>query len=496
MSASVGLLAACRDPQLLGADLALWPRQVDLLADVESGPRLHVWALGRRSGKTTCAAAVALWDCLLRPELDAMVRPGERRHAVAVATNLRQARLFVQAALSIVERSPLLASLVEAVTEDEITFVNGTALSAFPCTSRGARGWPISTLLFDEFAHFYSETDGPQTADRVLEALLPSSAQFGTAARVIVSSTPYGSGNLFADLFRRASAGELADAVAHHATTAEMNPTVESAFLEAERARDAEGFRQEYEADFLAGGAAFLDPRVLAEAVLDRPPLEPEQGVGWVAGLDPAFSSDPFGLAIVGRDPRDRDRLVLGLARRWKPSRSKARSLEEGRQMEDEVLAEVADECLRYGAKVVTDQYRAAGVVDYLRRRHLSVRVVQMTATSKTEAFGALRAELQRGALELYEEAVLLAELRRLRTRYAAGRASVENPRAGDSHGDVAQALALAVWEAARGGGVLPAGILNAEPAPAFVQGLLGQPGRRGGSPIRSALDGDGEIHF
>jgi len=68
----------------------------------------------------------------LRPELDGMVRPGERRYSVAVATNLRQARLFVRAAASIVERSPLLSKFVEAITDDEITFMNGTALASFP----------------------------------------------------------------------------------------------------------------------------------------------------------------------------------------------------------------------------------------------------------------------------------------------------------------------------------------------------------------------------
>jgi hypothetical protein len=450
----VGLVDAVRDPQLLGGGVELWPRQVELLADVDGGARFHVWALGRRSGKTTSAALVALWDCLLRDDLDAMVRRGERRHAVCVATNHRQARLFVQAARSIVLASPLLAPLLESSTEDELEFVNGTAVSAFPCTSRGARGWPISCLLLDEFAHFHSETDGPAAADRVFEALVPSTAQFGGLSRVIVSSTPYGQAGMFADLFRRASTGELADAVAHHAATAEMNPTVEPEFLVAERARDPEGFEQEYEASFLSGGAAYLDPRVVADAVVDRPPLEPGQGFGWVAGLDPAFSSDPFGLAIVGRDAGDQaqpDRLVLGLARRWRPSRVKPASLEEGRRLEDAVLAEVADECLRYGAQVVTDQYRAAGVVDYLRRRGLSVRAVPMTASSKTDIFAALRAELQRAALELYEEPVLLGELRRLRTRYAAGRAAVEVPRSGDSHGDVAQALALAVWASPRG---------------------------------------------
>jgi hypothetical protein len=135
MRPGVGLLAACDDPALFG--FPLWPRQRDLLAAVEAGPRLQVWALGRRSGKTTLAALAALWDCLLRPELDALVRPGERRHAVAAATNMRQARLFVAAARSVVEASPLLAEMVEGSTEDEITFVNGTAVSAFPCSVAG-----------------------------------------------------------------------------------------------------------------------------------------------------------------------------------------------------------------------------------------------------------------------------------------------------------------------------------------------------------------------
>jgi hypothetical protein len=54
--------------------------------------------------------------------------------------------------------------------------------------------------------------------------------------------------------------------------------------------------------------------------------------------------------------------------------------------------------------------------------------------------------------LDLYEHVDLLAELRRLRTRYTAGTSSVVNPRVGGSHGDLAQALALAVFENDRRG--------------------------------------------
>jgi len=111
------------------------------------------------------------------------------------------------------------------------------------------------------------------------------------------------------------------------------------------------------------------------------------------------------------------------------------------------VLAEVAGVCRSYGASVVTDQHVAPAVVDRLRRAGLNVRTVPMTAQSKTAAFSELRARLYTRSLELYDEPTLLAELRRLRTRYTAGAASVVNPRVGGSHGDMAQALALAVLE-------------------------------------------------
>ena len=88
---AVGLVAACDDPHLFG--FKFWPKQRELLAAIEAGPRLAVWALGRRAGKSTLAALVGLHSCLFRPDLDAMVRPGERRYAVANATRIEQARL-------------------------------------------------------------------------------------------------------------------------------------------------------------------------------------------------------------------------------------------------------------------------------------------------------------------------------------------------------------------------------------------------------------------
>jgi len=432
---TVGLLAACDDPKLFGIEL--WPKQRELLTAVEQGARIHVWALGRRSGKTTMAAIVCLHSCLFRADLDAMVRPGERRYAVAVATNREQARLLVRAARSIVEDSPLLAELVESATEDELTFRNGTALRSFACSARGSRGWPVSAFVMDEAAHFLTETDGYQTADRVWEALVPSTAQFGDAARVIVSSTPYGREGLFARLYEQADRGELPDAVAHHGSTAEVNPTITTEFLAAEEARDPDAFAQEYEANFTASGDAYLD--FSRFEIANRGPLPPAALRGCVVGLDPAFARDPFGVAVVGRDAVRAGHLLVARIEARRPTGSFVEPVD--------AVAALARE---YGARIVTDQYAAAAVVERLRDAGLPVRTHTMTATTKTAIFGELRARLYDGSLDLLDDPETIAELRRLRTRFTAGQAAVLNPRVGGSHGDRAQALALAVYELAQ----------------------------------------------
>lgn len=449
-----GLLEAAHSKRLLA--FPLWPHQRSLLEAVESGPRIHVWALGRRSGKTTLAALVCLWDALLRPELDVMVRPGETRYSVGVATNIAQARLLISAARSIVERSPGLSSLMVAATEDELRFElpSGakTAVRAFPCSSRGGRGWPISTLVMDEAAHFISETDGYQTADRVFEALVPATAQFGAAARIILSSTPYGTEGMFARLFRQADTGELRDARAHHASSAEVNPTITADFLDTEEARDPDAYRQEYMADFTGSGDAYLDFERFE--LVPREELPPKAGQGWVAGLDPAFSSDPFGVAIVGRPLESPQRLTVAAVRAWRPPRRKAASFEEKAAIQEEVMAGISDFLAEYNVRTaITDQYAARPVLDRLGRDGIHARQLAMSATTKTAIFAELRARLYSGQLEVYDQPDLVAEMRRLRTKFTAGQAAVINPRVGGSHGDRVQALAMAVHSQRGGSG-------------------------------------------
>ncbi len=431
-----GLVAACDDRRLIGVDL--WPVQRRLLEGVERH-RLNVWACGRRSGKTTAAAAVLVWDACLR-DLRDRLRPGERRFAVGVATNQRQARLLLEAARTIVTGSPLLRGLLAEESDDELRFTTGATIVAFPATARGVRGWAVSSLVFDELAHML-DADSNQAAEPLWRALLPATAQFGDASRVVAASTPYGEGGLFHELYVKAAAGELEDAHAVQATTAEANPTISPDFLRREFERDPDSYAGEYEAKFLGSGGSYIDPARLREVVADRGELDRLDAERWVLGVDLAFTSDPAAAVLLGGARR---LLRVGLVRRWEPR--KAASFEERRSIEDNLLADVAELARYFDAEVVVDQYMAEQVERLLNAQRLRVRRVPLSASTKSLAFGELRARIHDRTIELPNEPELLADLRGLRAQYRAGHSSVVTPRTSRGHSDLAVALALATW--------------------------------------------------
>jgi hypothetical protein len=442
----IPLLQACEDPKLFG--MRLWPAQRELLERLERGPeRTHVWALGRRSSKTTMGGLFATWQLLFRPDLDAMVQPGEPRVALVVATNLAQGRLLVRMVRAMVERSPLLRPMLESASEDELRFEPRPGvrcwLQAKPCSSRGLRGPPMSFGTMDEAAHHLAEGElgNAATAERVFQALFPAVAQFGRHGRLLLSSTPYGTDGLFASLYRKGVAGELPDVAAVNRPSWEMNPTLDGGVLALEEARSPLDYQQEFGAQFLSPGDAYLDFNRIS--VADRPPLPAGVLAGpIVAGIDPSFASDPFGVVVLGRDPANRERLVVACARAIG-----------GRDRDFEAtMCEVSSVLREYGvARCVTDQYSSAAVVDRLARDGFWADIHTFTAQSKTAAYSEVRSRLYGGSLELYGRdpggSELLEELRRLRTRFSVGSANVFSPRVSGSHGDLASALAVATYD-------------------------------------------------
>jgi hypothetical protein len=64
-------------------------------------------------------------------------------------------------------------------TSDELIFSNGSVIRAFPCSARSIRGGAWSCAVLGELGHFVTTEEGNAAGDRILEAALPSLAQFG-----------------------------------------------------------------------------------------------------------------------------------------------------------------------------------------------------------------------------------------------------------------------------------------------------------------------------
>lgn len=460
-----------------GLSVALHPGQRGLVEGMEATPSAVI-AAGRRGGKTRTAAAVALADLLYRPDLDALVQPGETRYAVCVAVNLEQSRRLVEAARLIVRGSRAARRALASETADELAFTlpDGArvALRSFPCSSRGGRGYPVSTLVLDEAAHFVSSEDGDATAERVFGALRPASAQFGQLARCLLISSPMGTDGFFARQWKRASEGALPGWGAYQLASREMNPTLSDEFLAVLEQESPETFGSEYLALFESGGHGFFDlERVQIDAALGE--ASPSEGTGWIAGLDPGYAQDGFGLAIVGRAD---GRLILGPVRAILPAKSRGKSWEVKRSAQDAVTRQVVAVCKEYGALAYTDQHESGAVVTRARELGLKATVWGMTRERKHQAFKELRDRLYTGGLVLPDNAALLDELRRVKLKLGQGGPQIILPRSSRGHCDQVQALALAVVKHERGEGriLVPQGRVDVRSLARAVPGSTAPP--------------------
>jgi hypothetical protein len=461
----VSLLDAVRDPELLGATITPWPAQVELLRGLEDPEiRTHLIGAGRQVGKSSLCAMLAVHDAALRPDLDAIMVRGRVRYVLCASPSEEQSREFVSLCAGLIEASPLLGPLA-SIKADRIDFhlPSGahTAIRALPANSRSVRGLTSSLNILDEFAHF-TDTAGPASDERIFTALEPSQRVFADAGRTVVISTPFGEVGKFYELCQAAEAGTLPGARLTHAATWEVDPSLGEAWKERKRAEIGEDtFRQEYGAEFVAGAGQFFD---LREIEFEQGPARPEDAGEWVAGLDPAFHGDRFGVALVGAALAEPGVFLVGDVAAIDPGQ-RLRSWEQRRAREDRTLAEVWAILEPYRArlvKVVSDQHQADGIRSFFGRRGVEVEIVNVTQPIQTQAFVTTRARLIDGSLRCWSHRLLLEELRRIRTARTAE--SVVLPRWAGGHCDAASALALACY-AVREGSHPPAAAVTVAPS-------------------------------
>jgi len=413
------------------------------------GHEQAIWRWGRRSGKSLVADVIAVHDAVVRDHLRRHLRPGEPRIAGIVCPRLDQAAAHVASIAAMVGRSPRLRKLLAGEpTSEEVAFVNGSVVKAFPCSARGIRGGAWSCAVLDELGHFVTTADGNAASDAVLEAVVPSLAQFGTEGRLVAISTPRWRQGAFATLVARAEGGRFGYMHAVHASTSQMNPAISARWLEERRREDPEVYAREYLAEFVDGVSSYLPSAEVVAAVRHGVGnLAPVDGVRYAAALDPAYSHDAFAMAVAHLD--EDGRVVVDAVHSWRRA---------GHEATCDAVAEVAR---AYGlARLASDQHCIRPVQEGLARRGVKVDYRPWSNASKAEAFGAVKVRLNTGGVELPDHAGLVEELCGLEARPTPS-GLTRIAAAGAGHDDLAVAVAAVVAQLAPARrGVDPAAVL------------------------------------
>jgi len=460
MSASVVSLAgAARDKRLLGATITWRPSQIELLESLDGPAQLHLWAIARQTGKSSMAGAAAVANAALREDLDDMLPHGKWRSVPVIAPSESQAKDFIQVCQALVEGSPAFAEYAE-VLSDRVLFriprvdehghrwTAKCAIRALPASAPSIRGLTAALVICEEMAH-HGDTGGPADERRIWDAITPMQVAFGSKAKVVGISTPFGENGLFFELFTAIEGGLMPHARAVRREIAEMIPDIDPVWLEARRAEMGDtAFEQEFLARFVGSGGAFFDLRGVE---FEEAPFRPEDATSWVIGTDAAFHGDRFGVVLVGESASEPGVFLVGSVAGIEPG-ERLRSLESRRQREDATLQKVWEIVEPYRIrplKLVGDQHQSDAISSYFGRLGLPVEIINITSPIQTAAFMSLRARLVDGSLRCWKHPLLLEEFRRVRVARTAE--SIVLPRFAGGHCDAVSALALACYSLREG---------------------------------------------
>ena len=152
--------------------------------------RFTVTLQPRQCGKTLTVAMYLLWFATFHPDMTVLIASKNQSHALEIAARVR---------FAYEELPNWLKAGLKYYNRHNIEFDNGSRIISEATTEKTGRGLSISKLYLDELAFI-----NPRIQELLWASLAPTLSTGGSA---IISSTPNGDTELFAQLWRRAMSG-------------------------------------------------------------------------------------------------------------------------------------------------------------------------------------------------------------------------------------------------------------------------------------------------
>ena len=388
---------------------------------------------GARGGKSTLASVIALFEAIVKGEhWRQYLQPGEAGHAVIIATRQQQAEAIIQAnaARYLLNSDGLADWIVDEPLRAELRLRNGHKIISLPCNSTAGRGLPIFFLAFDEAAHFRIE--GIKADFEIYNSLSPRLAQF-SGGKTGFFSTPAARQGQHWEWYHEGFM--IPGRATFQVTSKLMNPTLDDAFLERQKARDIDNYRREFEAEFAERVAAYLPSEKIDAASTVIGDVPPQYGKRYHLGIDQSGLSgrDRFAAAV---SHKENDQIIIDSVRSWDSVDA------------DEILMGIKQlkDSYRIHSAII-DRYAGGWVRSALEKLGLRVE----TRETLPVIYSNFKSLLLAGRLQLHDNHELRNGLINTVGYYGKNNSlSIGHERGASGHADLADAVATATWAASR----------------------------------------------
>ena len=410
----------------------------DVFYDPERHYREIVLALGRKSGKTTVAAEMLLFEVykLLTfyndPHEHFGLMPKERIYMMLVGPSKEQVQnVSFDYIRGLAESSPYLRSFIERKTNDEIEFQKHLVVRCQTSSSRGGRGYSTAMMLYDELAWFI-DNRGNLSGTECFYSMQPNLKPLSPYSRTVAISSPGGRSGIFWELYRSGvqhrviqetmEHGENIQRVCFQIPTWSANPklkfncdscstpdsdiclTCPSNELRRDFKTNPEKFQMEFGAFFVDVVSPALPRQAILECatgkMMDMTAVD--KTTPRVIGLDPALSGNSYGLTM---GHMENGVIIVDLIKYWQGTVDWPVKI----TLVEEFIEELYKN-LNISA-IVLDQFQSASTVQHLQSKGIPAYIIHATSKFNETSTNMLINRINLGTIVYPPHKTLLNEL-------------------------------------------------------------------------------------
>lgn len=418
--------------------------------------------VGRRGGKTTLAAIIAIYSTI-----KVNWKPFLTKTPVATVLVLSHSVDLSEEILDIlkqlVENSPILNRLrnlrkknttkifhlkvpffKEGTKEVEYSNVRIKVGAASKKTTRGSA---VCTLLCDEIAYWNLSEESAEPDTEILKAARMSLLQFKEHGTIIKMSSPgIKQGVLYDEWNKREDLQDIY--VQFKAPSWVWNTILGKVEFQGEHKLDPDGFDTELRANFVDSISNFILPEFVdmcvTKGISFQPPSDDSKTI-YSAAIDAAFKGDRFAFSLVGYNEKRVTQYVL---KYWEGSKKKPVQIHE-------VASYIRTICRQYGLnQVVGDQYSFQPMRELFLQYGIDLVENTFTLPYKRKIYFGLKRLIHNQQIDILDIPLLHKEIKELVVEQtSSGQIRIGHPQGGSD--DLSDATAVAAYRVMEKAGVI-----------------------------------------